>query len=464
MNGTAKGAKGAKFLIGTPVVLEPRNTRKARKLEMWKFFEMNSSRGRANGWMRRAIGGVLLGVLFSCVAVGEDDFGDLKSPAHGYWDRPLKDPFSLRMEEFRDGTIPLDRSSERAFLRSLLEEFEIPISSQLLVFSTTSLQLRLISPRNPRAIYFDEDVYIGFIPGGRIEIISMDPDLGGIFYIFDIPSPGPKLGERPIVFERSDRCMNCHSDAETRNVPGLTIRSVIPGPRGGSMDSFRRDQNGHQIAIDQRFGGWHVTGDEGFGKHWGNVIGNYTKDGLVTSAVPPGREFDFSRYLTKTSDLLPHLILEHQAGFVNVVLEASYRARYYEDESEGKLTPEQNATLDRMAGEVVLYLLFAEEAALPGKVKGDAAYREAFLQKRKTDAAGRSLRDFDLKTRIFKYRCSYMVYSNVFIGMPDEMRNRVKNRLRGALTGDGNFDYLPDEEKRAILSILRETLPDFGDL
>jgi hypothetical protein len=118
------------------------------------------------------------------------DYTDLKSEAHRYWIRELEDPFSRTIGAIEGGEVVLDRGGELAFPGSLLNAFDIPVASQLLVFSTTSLQLSLISPRNPRAIYFNEDIYIGYIPGGRIEIVSIDPNLGGIFYIFDIPRPG----------------------------------------------------------------------------------------------------------------------------------------------------------------------------------------------------------------------------------------------------------------------------------
>ena len=116
----------------------------------------------------------------------------------------------------------------------------------------------MISPSNPRALYFNEDIYVGYIPRGRIEIVSLDPELGGIFYIADIPTE-----TRPFRAERSERCMNCHVSDDTRYVPGLVIRSVIPGPGGGSLTAYRRAESGHSIPFDQRFGGWHVTGRHG---------------------------------------------------------------------------------------------------------------------------------------------------------------------------------------------------------
>ena len=391
----------------------------------------------------------------------EFDFADLDSPAHEYWTRELEDPFSAQIGKLESGGLALDRSSELAFITSLLKAFDVPVSSQLLVFSTTSLQLRLISPRNPRAIYFNEDLYIGFIPGGQIEIVSIDPSLGAIFYIFDVPRAG--VGPAGLSFDRSRRCMNCHVDTQTREVPGLTISSVVPGPRGGSMDSFRSDLSGHQIPLADRLGGWHVTGEHQLGQHWGNLIGNFVDGDLVTEAVPPGERFDFARFPAKTSDILAHLLLEHQVGFLNRVIAATYRARAYEfARGEAALTEVQKSELDRVADELVEYLLFSGEAALPESgIAGDVDLIDAFMQKRAVGSEGRSLRDLQLRSRIFTYRCSYMIYSKAFAAMPETVRDRVWRRLDQALSvnasAPGKFDHIPAEEKLAIRSILRST-------
>src|SRR5262249_7009057 len=198
---------------------------------------------------------VLLLVLIPCgLAAAVSDL-DFQQPPHDYWTRPLHDPVTQLKADLESGRLALDRSTERAFLLSLLQSLRIPASSQILVFSTTSLQLRLISPSNPRALYFNDEVYVGFIPGGRFEVVSLAPELGGVFYIFDIPR-----GAEPLRLDRSDRCMNCHAGEDTDEVPGLVLRSVLPGPSGGSLRAFRKSQMGHGVPFQQRFGGWFVTG------------------------------------------------------------------------------------------------------------------------------------------------------------------------------------------------------------
>lgn len=384
---------------------------------------------------------------------------ELGQAPHNYWQRTPSDRFAKLKADLASGSVVLDASSEKAYLLSLLRSLGISPATQTLVFSTTSLQLSLISPRNPRAVYFSEDVYIGFIPGGKIEVVSVDPDLGGVFYIFDIPHDGgaPRI-------ERATRCMNCHAGEETGRVPGLLIKSVVPGPSGGSLESFRQELMGHAVPLAQRFGGWHVTGAGNFTNHWGNLIGRSSPQGLIKIPIEPGRQFSYARYLVPTSDLLAHLLHEHQAGFVNRAVEATYRTRTYLDADKGRLSPAHATDLDRLARALTRYLLFADEVPLPpGGVVGDAELKVDFLKSRRIARAGTSLKDFDLKTRIFKHRCSYMIHSAAFQGLPPEIKQRVHRRLAEALDTvkpDAEYAYLPVVEKVAIRQILRETLSD----
>ena len=378
---------------------------------------------------------------------------------HNYWDRPPQDRFTKFKEAFEAGKVPLDFSTDKAFLMSLLKALDIPASSQMWVFSTTSLQLRFISPRNPRAVYFNDDISIGYIPGGRVEVVGMDPELGAVFYIFDIP----QANQKPVI-ERSNRCMNCHAGSETGHVPGLVVESSLPGPTGGSVKSFRQDQTGHGIPFNQRYAGWHVTGNHHISDHWGNLIGQLSPQGVKTEAVAPGERFDVNKYPVATSDILAHLVFEHQLGFTTRAVEAVYRTRTLLDEDKGNLTPTHQAELDKLADGLVRYLLFADEAKLPGGgLEGDPAFVADFQRNRKTTAGGVSLRDLDLKTRLFKYRCSYMIHSELFQKLPPDLKPRIYRRLGQALNEvrpDPAYAYLPVTEKRAIVQILKETVPD----
>ncbi|MDR3403190.1 MAG: hypothetical protein P4L99_11900 [Chthoniobacter sp.] len=394
-------------------------------------------------------------LLGACVAWGKEPAFD--QPPHDYWQRPLGDRFTRLKEDVEAGRVVLDGSGEKPFLLSLLRALEVPATSQMLVFSTTSLQLRLITPANPRALFFNEDVYVGYIPGGRIEIVSIDPALGGIYYIFDIPR-----GPEPIRVERSNRCMNCHAAEDTGNVPALVIKSVIPGLRGGSLDSYRHGETGHAVPFAQRFGGWYVTGAQNFAPHLGNVIGQLSPAGLTKYPLEPGTRFDFASYPVANSDVLPQLLHEHQIGFVNRAIAATYHTRALL--AGGPLNDTAITDLEALAREFTRYLLFADEVPLPtGGVAGESAFKADFLRARRADPQGAALKDFDLHTRLFRYRCSYMIYGAAFSGLPPEFKQRVYRHVHEALDvahPDAEYAYLPAEEKQAIHRILLATLKD----
>ncbi|RYD60271.1 MAG: hypothetical protein EOP84_37185, partial [Verrucomicrobiaceae bacterium] len=269
-----------------------------------------------------------LGLGLSVVTAAE--LAGIDNPIHGYWTKTPNDRFSRLKAQLDKGERQLDTGSELAFLTSLLRELEVPVSSQMLVFSVTSLQKNLISPKRPRALYFNDDTYVGYVPGGRIEVISLDPELGGIFYIFDRLRPG-----RDTTAERTDECMTCHAPRHMEEIPGLVIESVVPGMTGGGEKAFRRERSGHDIPYEDRFGGWHVTGATGFTRHWGNLLLEYTPEGRRERPIQPGDLFDLTRYPLPTSDILPQLLHEHQVGFVNRALQASYRTRALLQNSAG---------------------------------------------------------------------------------------------------------------------------------
>ena len=199
----------------------------------------------------------------------------------------------------------------------------MPVSSQMLVFTATSLQKGLISARNPRALYFNDDTYVGFVPRGRIEVISLDPELGGIFYIFDRLQPG----RRPQV-RRYVRMYELPRPAVHGQYSRPVVESVIPGLTGGGERAFRREQSGHGVPIADRFGGWHLTGTgEAMPHNWSNQL-LVRKNGEAKELPnPPGERCDLSRYLLPTSDLFAQLLHEHQVGFVNRRCMAGYRYR-----------------------------------------------------------------------------------------------------------------------------------------
>jgi hypothetical protein len=377
------------------------------------------------------------------------------NPRHEYNTRAVDDRFSRFLSAWDAGQKPeIDTSGDLAFLHSLLNELEVPISSQMLVFTATSLQKGLISARNPRALYFNDDTYVGFVPRGRIEVISLDSELGGIFYIFDRLQPG----RRPQVHRAFD-CMNCHAPRHMENIPGLVIESVIPGLTGGGERAFRREQSGHGVHIGDRFGGWHLTGTgEAMPPNWANQL-LIRKNGEAHELPnPPGERCDLSRYLVTSSDLLAQLLHEHQVGFVNRALQAGYRFR----DLAAIGSPSEGDLAELSAG-LVRYLLFVDESPLTPGMIGESPFAADFVAAGKRDSAGRSLRELDGQTRLLKHRCSYMIYSPAFAGLPAQLRQRVLRDLNAEL-GDGQADsHLPIAERTVIRQVLAETMPEFAE-
>lgn len=381
---------------------------------------------------------------------------DFKAAPHNYWERPPQDACTALMAKIASGEVKLDTSGEKAFVQSVLDALKIPVSSQLLVYSATSMQSERINPRNPRALYFNEDAYVGVVPGGRVELAGVDPELGCVFYIFQTPQPGVV----PMA-ERSTRCFNCHAGSATQRVPGLLAESVAPIISGASYENYRRDEQGHQIPLAVRFGGWHVTSAKPFGDTKANIFARNNGSGVQIVRVKPGEMWDITKHLLPTSDILPHLVHEHQIGFDNRVFQAAYLAR--DIEANGRMPSlEDQARLNDKARELVRYLLFADEAKLPsGGIVGDPQFAADFQRNKKPAAGGASLKDFDLRTRMFKHRCSYMIYTPQWQRLPALIKTRVYAGMKGALSGKNReFAYLGDDERRAIVAILRETLPD----
>ena len=380
---------------------------------------------------------------------------DYKAPPHNYWEREPKDVFTRLIRKMESGEVKLDASSEQALARSVLAALDVPVSSQLLVYSATSMQSERINARNPRALYFNEDVYVGVVPGGLIEVLSIDPELGGVFHVFNAPRPGV-----PLQVERPTKCFNCHATNATQRLPGLIAESVAPLPNGGSYESYRGKEQGHQIPLSARFGGWHVTSAKPFGPSHEGAYAQTTPNGVKIIRIKPGQMSDLRKHLVPTSDILAHLVHEHQLGFDNRVVQASYLGR--EMVTKGTLSPEDEARLDEKAREIVRYVLFAEEASLPaGGIAGDAQFIRDFQRNKKPAAGGLSLKDFDLRTRMFKNRCSYMIYTPPWRAMPPIIKTRIYAGMKAAISGkDRSFAYLGDEERRNILAILRATLDD----
>lgn len=383
-----------------------------------------------------------------------------KAWKHLYWEREAVhgDACSILLRKVKNGEATLETTSMEAFLRSLLAMLDIPASSQLLVYSATSVQAG-VHPKNPRAIYFNEEVYVAMVPGTGVEAMGMDPDFGAVFYEFGHPSLGAQISTKP-----SGNCFGCHSNQNSQHLPGLVIESLVKHPGHTLPEKFRNNSPGHEVPLESRFGGWYVTSARPIGP---------TKEGLVAAGRPgemplrvrhltPAQRHDPREYPVPTSDIVAHLVHEHQSGFHNLVMQAGFLCRDITADDGVSVSAKNEARLEAKADQVVRYILFADEAALPeGGVEGDPQFVRDFQRNRRPGPRGAALKDFDLRSRIFKHRCSYMVHSPHWERLPALIKSRLYARMKAALTGaDPAYSYLPLGERQTILEILRATLTD----
>lgn len=360
-------------------------------------------------------------------------------------------------------------------LQGLLRELDVPAASQVVVFSKTSLQRGRIQPKQPRAVYFSDSVYVGWVPGGLIEVASIDPQLGPVFYSFN-PQAARKAGAK---FERDSDCLRCHGDMFVRGIPAVFARSVFPTETGELLLRHGSTVVDDQTPFENRWGGWYVTGYTGKPSHRGNEFASEQEDRLVfapTDQRPMTLRdyFDTSQYPTETSDVVALIVFEHQMAVQNSLTRAGFNARRMLAYQKGLQTTFKEPVTEEPAydsvksvfasavDDVVDHLLFRNEAPLPGGVDGSRAFREAFAQRAVRTADRQSLREFRLRDRMFEHRCSYVIYSAAFDALPASLKSRILARLQEVLLGQdkgGRYSYIPAEEKQRIHAILRETHP-----
>lgn len=319
------------------------------------------------------------------------------------------------------------------------------------MFSKTSFQATKISPRNPRAIYFTDDVAVGWVRGGDgYEIAATDPNDGVVFYTL-----GAQKSDRPQLARR-DVCLKCHQGSATLGVPGIFVGSVFPNPLGTPyrLDSIITD---HRTAFKDRWGGWYINAKRGEQPDRANAVAPDPADPEaldsegarnLTSLI---RKFDPTGYLSPVSDIVALMTFEHQTQITNLITRVNWEQRL-------------GMSVDGDIEAMVEYMLFADEAPLREPVEGVSTFTATFPERGPRDRRGRSLRDFDLKTRLFRYPLSYMIYSAEFNALPSEVKQRVYRRLNEVLSNQDQsekFARLSEDDRRAILEILRDTKPDW---
>jgi len=332
---------------------------------------------------------------------------------------------------------------------------DIPVESQMAVFSKTSLQAARINPSNPRTIFFNDNVSVAWMRGGFIEIAAQDPVHGIAFYLLS-----QDAGMNPRLF-RDGQCLGCHYSAAAEGVPGVLLRSIPTAVNGAPLPWLGNATMDHRTPSAERWGGWYVTGRHGSQPH----LGNLTLPDRAAQELPawsPSRtlttlagRFDTSGYLSEHSDIVALLVFQHQARVMNLLTRVGWLARLAAAENP---PPGAGARLSPSINELVDYLLFVGEAPLED-VSGTSGFAGGFTARGPRDRKGRSLRDLNLKQRLLRYPCSYMVYSAAFDGLPDDAREMVYRRMKRILSGEEReprYAHLAST-RDAIIEILRET-------
>jgi hypothetical protein len=423
----------------------------------------------------RHIAVFLLATSLSARGQGVEEYE--QAPIH-YSTTPAKDATQVIEAKLASGELKLPANDKEAF-RLLLKEMNVPVESQVIVFSKTSVQRGLIAPKHPRTIYFNDDCYIGWVPGGLIEVASFDPQLGPVFYTLD-PRPTAKV-ELP-RFKRDNDCLSCHGGSFVRGIPGVFVRSINTDENGDPLLQFGSKVVDHTTPFSERWGGWYVTGKHGNSTHQGNVFAQNKERELIVDYSKGANLTDLSRFfpvetvLTNTSDIVALLVLEHQTAMHNALTRAAYNARrmlaYQQNlqtDLKEKITNEPSyesvkRVFDSAAQDVVDHLLYKDEAVLPEDgVQGTSGFQEVYERSGIRTKDGRSLRDLRLDRFMFKYRCSHLIYSQQFLALPVPLKQRIYTRLEKALAADdpdSRYDYLSKQERISITEILRETHPD----
>jgi hypothetical protein len=424
-------------------------------------------------WLLGSLLLIVLGGVLSAQTDADYDHGII-----AYSKTTPTDSVAQLQHRLDSGEVTLKSDPHLGYLPAILDELKVPVSSQTLVFSKTSFQFNQIVPSRPRALYFNDEVYVGYVQGSQLlEFASVDPKLGAVFYTLDQEETGPPHFKREIYF-----CLICHdSSANTGGVPGFMTMTVAPDKEGNALRSFPASAMSDQTPFSERWGGWYVTGHHGTQRHRGNTI------------FPPGALLermdwskganldkvdaliDTSNYLRPTSDIVALIALTHQTRIHDLMTRANYetlKALHDEESansvaagSAGRYSPVTVERIRTAVEPLVRAMFFVKEAPLTDSVRGVSGFAAEFEKTGIRDRKGRSLKDLDLNRRFLRYPFSYLIYSPAFDALPVPAKDQFYERVRAILSGADteNFSHLSAEDRAAILEILTDTKPDFAN-
>src|SRR5947207_2336618 len=413
---------------------------------------------RFSKWAVLLIAGALGSYIVPKAQVGDIFPAPVDHPAIQYFTRSTTDAVAELNKKIQAGQVQLTFDGHLGYLKSVLDAFDIPVSSQTLVYSPTSFQTEHITETTPRALYFNDTVAVGWVNGGDVlEAAAIDSVQGEIFWALS------QTSQHQPQFVRERRCLECHFSESTGGVPGLFAMSMLPlsdnqndYAQGWAVDD--------RTPIEDRWGGWYVTGARVPARHLGNVTvyhapRSYVRAGAAPALATVAGKIDAASYLTPYSDVVALLILNHQARMTALIARLAWEARlaaYGAPDAARGVAPRVRDAASAVAD----YMLFVDEANLPAMVRGSSGFAEMFSRKGPRDSKGRSLRDLDLEHRLVRYPCSYMMYSALFDGLPGAAKDAVYARLWDILSGkdrDKRYARLSPADRSAIIEILRDT-------
>lgn len=370
---------------------------------------------------------------------------DQEYPQIGYAQRAPGGRLGQFAAAVADGSVMLEAHPGRAYLDELLDQLEIDVSSQALVYSRTSVLTRFISPATPRAIYFNDDTYVAFTPDApAMEISGFDPALGPVFYTLSREGDPDPVPEREFGV-----CLRCHDTygMSGGGVPRFLLGSGYTGADGELVSHEAWILTDQSTPLRNRWGGWYVTGKHGSQVNLGNIVVEKAEDLQDLESLRVGNIdnlnglFDTTRYLAPYSDIVALMVLEHQVEVQNLISRLRFEAA-------------ANKPIEEHVQALADAMLMRDAIALSDPITGSSGFTEYFESLGPSDSSGRSLRQLDLESRLFTYQLSYQIYSLPFQALPGHVKEAVYRRL------DDGMDDLAEDERRAIREILRETLPE----
>lgn len=394
---------------------------------------------------------------------------DTQYPTIPYATGETSDPVAVLARGLESGEVTLDREGPSAYLAAILRELRIPVSSQMLVFSKTSLLARLIWPETPRAIYFNDRVYVAWTPGADgLEISAQDPELGPVFYNLE-----PDGEDGPRIRRQTGLCLQCH-DSYSLTGGGVPRHIMGSGPtdENGQLASHELWQvTTDTTPIRERWGGWYVTGTHGDQLHMGNVALGRRGDSLTAGGnlTDLSELIDVTPYPGAHSDIVALLVAEHQTTVQNLITLVGYRVRtrLHDDEQAGlppgEMSPRTTRLVEGLGESLVRALFFVGTPRFEDPIEGTSTFSADFTASGRQDAQGRSLRDLELRARLFRHPLSYLIHSPEYDALPAQARAYVDGRILSVLRGEEggrDFAHLSAGDREAILAILRDTKPE----